>query len=99
MHEDRLRENCHFIGTRLEYDCFVNSCSFSPVKLETEDALDAAAVINSSEVFISNGTLFYWIGVGLGRPKIINELGVDIPTTYYPNSKNITFIQGGHYVK
>jgi hypothetical protein len=67
MHEDKFKYSSHFIGTQLEYDCFVNSCSFNPVKLEIQNALDASAIINSSDIFISNGTLFYWIGVGLGH--------------------------------
>ena len=100
MHSSVLKEKASFIGTKFEHEVFKNALLFEPDFLDCHNsALEAAKAIMSSNVFISNGTLMYWIGVGLGHKNIINELGVDIPTTYYRNSKNILFIEGGRMFK
>lgn len=96
----QLKENSAFIGTKFEHEVFKNAILFEPKFLDCQNsALEAARYISAAKLFIANGTLLYWIGVGLGHPQIINELGVDIPTTYYKNSKNISFIQGGRIFK
>ena len=46
-------------------------------------------------MFIAPGTLHYWIALGVGHKNIVNELGVDIPTTYYKSNPNVAYIQGG----
>ena len=96
----QLKDNSAFIGTKFEHEVFENAILFRPDFLDCKNsALEAARYIAGSKLFIANGTLLYWIGVGLGHPQIINEMGVDIPTTYYKNSKNISFIQGGKIFK
>jgi len=95
-----LRDNSAFIGTKFEHEVFKNALLFEPDFIDCHNsALEAAKTIMASKVFIANGTLLYWIGVGLGHPCIVNELAVDIPTTYYRNSKNISFVQGGRIFK
>lgn len=100
MRDKILRGHSSFIGTKFEHDVFKNALLFEPDFIDCHNsALVAAKAINASKLFIANGTLLYWIGVGLGHPNIVNELAVDIPTTYYKNSKNISFIQGGRMFK
>ena len=100
IRDKMLRNNSAFIGTKFEHEVFKNALLFEPEFVDCHNsALEAAKAIMSSKLFIANGTLLYWIGVGLGHPNIVNEIAVDIPTTYYKNSKNISFIQGGRTFK
>ena len=90
----------HFIGTDFEYDLFENAFGYRPNRLKVTNAANAAIAIANSKQFVSNGTLFYWIAVGLGHPKIIHEIGVDVPTTYFRDHKpQILYVQGGHHLK
>lgn len=99
IYEDVLKKDAEFIGTDFEYDLFNNTFGYYPKRFTVKTALDAAEAIDSSELLICNGTVFYWIGVGLGK-NIIHELAVDIPTTYFPNGNpDIKYVQGAHFVK
>lgn len=89
--------NNAFIGTDLEYKAFRDCIQTEVNRVHVSTALDAAREIASSNKFIVNGTLFYWIAVGMGHPCIHHELGVDIPTTLFPpQMPNITYWQGLH---
>lgn len=101
IHENTLKASAEFIGTDFEYELFNNAFGYYPKRLEVKTALDAAKAIKNSEMLICNGTIFYWIGVGLGHKCIIHELGVDIPTTYFPNQNpsTIRYIEGAHFIK
>ena len=97
-YENRLKE-AYFIGTDFEYELFENAFGYRPKRLKVQNALDAAIDISRADNFISNGTLFYWIAVGLGHRSIVHELAVDVPTTYGKDFPNVTYIQGFHEVK
>lgn len=72
-----------FIGTGLEYEAFVDCTRIEPNRIQIGSALDAAWVIAGSDTMYVNGTLFYWIAVGLGHPHVVHEVGVNIPTTVF----------------
>jgi hypothetical protein len=93
-HQPILEKNSIFIGTELEHKVFQNAFEFIPEYVKIENALDAAKILNSSDLVIANGTLFYWIAVGLGCKNIINELCNDVLTTYYQDKDNISYISG-----
>lgn len=101
IHETTLKDNAEFIGTDFEYELFKNAFGYQPKRFEVKTALDAAKAIKNSDMLICNGTIFYWIGVGLGHQSIIHELGIDIPTTYFPNQDppTIRYIEGAHFVR
>ena len=72
-----------FIGTDLEYEAFVDCTRIRPRRVKVGSALDAAWVIAGSRTVFVNGTLFYWIAVGLGHPHVVHEVGVGVPTTVF----------------
>lgn len=90
-----------FMGTDLEAQCFKDCTRMDVPRVEISNALDAAKEIAASEKFIVNGTLFYWIALGIGHKNIWHELGEDIPTTYFKNGADlhIKFCMGLHFVK
>ena len=86
-----------FMGMDIEYKAFLDCVQTEVGRVAICDALDAAKQIAASAKYIVNGTLFYWIAVGMGHPCIHHELGVDIPTTLFPpQMPNITYWQGLH---
>ena len=101
IHEDLFKKHAEFIGTDFEYDLFNNAFGYYPKRFKVCTALDAAKAIKKSDMLICNGTIFYWIGVALGHQKIIHELGVDIPTTYFPNQNpsSIRYVEGAHFIR
>lgn len=94
-----MLKDSFFLGTDFEHIVFKDAFGFAPTYLKTKDALEAASLIQSAKLFIGNGSLMYWLAVGLGHPDIINELCVDVPTTYYRDRPNIRYIQGGRMYK
>lgn len=97
-YENRLKK-AHFLGTDFEYALWENAFGWKPIRHPVQNALEAAETISKAKHFISNGTLFYWIALGLGHKSIVHELGVDIPTTYGKDFPNVMFIRGFHEVK
>ena len=97
-YENRLKK-AHFLGTDFEYALWENAFGFRPIRHEVKNALEAAIVISKSDNFLSNGTLFYWIALGIGHKRIVHELGVDVPTTYGKDFPNVMFIRGFHEVR
>ena len=73
-----------FMGTEFEHEVFRNCFGWVPKRIPIKNALDAAVEITASKTFVANGTLFYWIAVGLGHRSILHELGVDILATHFP---------------
>lgn len=91
-----LEEEGAFIGTDLEAACVKDCLRLEIPRVVVKDALELAQQIKSSEKFLVNGTLAYWLAVGQGHPNIWHELGCSIPTTYFPESKpdTIHYVQG-----
>lgn len=84
-----------FMGLDLEHKAFENAFDININRLEIEDAFDALIAISKSNTVIFNSTSFFWIAVGSGHQNIIHELGVDIPTSYFPNQKpQICYVMG-----
>jgi len=81
--EPIFSERGEFIGTDFEYDLYLNAFGYRPRRFPIADSLAAAQAIASSKIFVSNGTVFYWIALGLGHPRIIHELGEGIDTTLF----------------
>lgn len=99
-HEPVLKENAIFLGTEFEHKVFQECFDFAPEYRKVSSALEAAQIIAGSDLFIANGTLLFWIAVGMMHKDIIHEVGVDIPTTIYKGElQNISYIQGGRMFK
>lgn len=79
-HADEIKA---FVGTPLEAACYDDCLRQKPEYILTETALDLARAIMSYECFVVNGTLAFWIALGLGHPHIINEVGVNVPSTVF----------------
>lgn len=90
-----------FMGTDLEYNAFQDCIQHKVPRVAVKNALDAANEIAASKRFIVNGTLFYWIAVGIGHEDIVHEMGVDIPTTLFPycEKMGIKTFQGLHSIE
>lgn len=98
--EQILKKDAMFIGTEFEHKIFQETFDFAPEYYKVKDALEAAELIAGCHTFIANGTLLYWIAVGLGHPEIVHELCVDVHTTYYGSAaNNIQYIVGGRISK
>ena len=97
----RDRPSMSFMGTDLEAQCFRDCTRMEVPRVAIANALDAAKEIMASDQFLVNGTLFYWIALGLGHKNIWHELGEDIPTTFFKNSQelNIRYCMGAHFVR
>lgn len=97
----RGKEGMSFMGTDLEAKSFYDCTRIEIPRAGITNALDAAKEIAASEQFLVNGTLFYWIALGIGHKNIWHELGVDIPTTYFKNSADlhVKFCVGAHFVR
>lgn len=95
--EIKLGNEAYFIGTDTEYSAFSDEIRTKIERFPVTNALDAAVLINSSNLVICNGTLFYWIAAGLGK-TIINEVGTDTPTTQFKDANNIKYIKGFHFI-
>lgn len=93
--EHLLKSDATFLGTEFEHRVFQECFDFAPEYHKVKDALEAAQIIAGSNTFIANGTLLYWIAVGMMHPRILHEPAVDVYTTIYPNAENIRYIQGG----
>lgn len=85
IHKKELEEDGAFVGTDLEYSSFKDCTRIEPRRVYVSDALGLAQEIQNSDKFLVNGTLAYWLAVGMGHPNVYHELGVDIPTTLFPN--------------
>lgn len=97
-----------FCGTDLEFsafqDCFRNA---RPQRKIVKDALEMAQAIGEADTVICNGTLFYWIAVGLGHPQIMHEMANNILTTHFHETKSykgkelpkVKYMVGGCFVK
>ncbi len=90
-----------FMGTDLEAECFKDCMRLEVPRVEIANALDAAKEIAASEKFLVNGTLFYWIALGIGHSNIWHEVGVDIPTTVFKNGDDLhtKYCIGLHLIK
>lgn len=84
-----------FIGTPFEHKVFEDAFDVKMNYLPTKSALESAQYIAGSEAFIAPGNLHYWIALGVGHTNVINELCVDVWTTYYQNNPRVQYIQGG----
>lgn len=84
IYKKHLDEIDAFLGLPLESQCF-HDCfrKWAPRGLVAGDALDLARAVKASKNFIVNGTLAYWIALGIGHPHIVHEVGVDIKTTVF----------------
>lgn len=99
INADEIESDGAFIGTELEHKAFKDCTRIEVPQLFVKDALALAQAIQNSDKFIVNGTLAYWIAVGLGHPNIWHEIGVDIPTTYFPNqTPPINYVMGNRKV-
>lgn len=89
-----------FMGTDLEYDCFKDCFRQAhPTRLKVDNAVQMALAISGAEEYICNGTLGYWIAVGIGHRCIVHEPGNYIPTTMFREREgmelpNVTYIDG-----
>ena len=93
--EKEFSEKGEFIGTDFEYDLYLNAFGYRPPRLPIADAWQAACAIANSNAFVSNGTVFYWIALGLGHPRIVHELGIDIQTTLFTIPEpRVFFVKG-----
>lgn len=72
-----------FVGTDLEHAAFEDAFQIKIRRKVVRDALEMSQVVQGSQTIIANGTLLYWVAVGLGHPRIAHEQGVDIPTTFF----------------
>ena len=72
-----------FVGTDLEYAAFEDCTRIKPERVPVADAEGLAREIAASRTFFCNGTLAYWIAVGIGHQHIVHEVGVGIPTTVF----------------
>ena len=100
VNRKELEADGAFIGTDLEAACVKDCLRMELQRIVVRNALDIAKEIKKSEKVLCNGTLAYWIAVGLGHPQIVHELGVDIPTTYFPDQKpEIKYVLGNHFIK
>ena len=89
-----------FMGTDIEAKSFLDCTRIETSRVSITNALDAAKQICASEEFLVNGTLFYWIAVGLGHKKIWHEVGVDIPTTVFKEDiPSIKYVIGNNILK
>ncbi len=94
----QLRDKAFFLGTDLEYRAFTEEVRFPPAKYTVKDSLEAAILINSSDLIYTNATLFYWIAAGLGK-NIIHEVALGISNTCFKNcAPNIRYMQGGKQI-
>lgn len=97
--ENKLMKEGFFLGTEFEHKVFKETFDFAPKYIKTNSALDAACHIAGCSTFVANGTLMYWIAVGLGHQDILHELCNDVWTTFYKNALNIRYMQGARWVK
>lgn len=94
-----------FVGTDLEYNAFKDAFrEAKPKRVIVKDALELAKVIGESKEIVCNGTLGFWLAVGMDHPQIFHEICGGVPTTYFPSgldkkTPNIRYFQGGHFVK
>lgn len=85
-----------FLGTRLEYDSFVDCFRVAPTYKECFTALDLQKRIMESQTFYCNGTLAYWIALGAGHPHIVHEVGFNVPSTVFlEDIPGLEYWQGG----
>lgn len=85
-----------FVGTPLEAACYEDCLRQKPEYIPTETALDLARTIMSYESFVVNGTLAFWIALGLGHPHIVHEVGVGVPSTVFREDiDGLEYAQGG----
>ena len=93
--EKEFKTRGEFIGTDFEYDLYLNAFGYRPPRLPIADAWQASCEIANSKTFVSNGTVFYWIALGLGHPRIVHELGIDIQTTLFTIPEpRVFFVKG-----
>lgn len=83
IYKKHLHEIRAFVGTDLELASFEDCFRVKPNRVLAPTALDLAEEIAASRNILVNGTLAYWIAVGLGHPHIVHEVGADIPTTVF----------------
>jgi len=97
----RGKPSMSFMGTDLEAKCFYDCTRMEVPRVAITNALDAAKEIAASEQFLVNGTLFYWIALGIGHKNIWHELGEDIPTTFFKNGADLhtKYCVGAHFVR
>lgn len=90
-----------FIGTDVEEAAFKECFPRATInRVKVESALDMAKQIALHQEVVVNGTLLYWIAVGLGHPSIVHEEGLDIPTTHWRDEmENLTYIMGARRMR
>lgn len=90
-----------FIGTDVEEAAFKECFPRAAInRVKVESALDMAKQIALHQEVVVNGTLLYWIAVGLGHPSIVHEEGLDIPTTHWRDEmENLTYIMGARRMR
>lgn len=78
-----------FVGTALEYHAFKDAFRFAkPGRKIVDNALEMAKAVAEADTVICNGTLLFWIAVGLGHSKILHELANNIMTTHFHETKD-----------
>jgi hypothetical protein len=92
-------QDCLFIGTRGDYECFNINCSpFTPGRRmpysiryqETKDAIEAARLIKGSRAFVVNQTFHAWLGIAMQQPHMmIEQINLD---TYFPSLPSVKYV-------
>ena len=75
----KYHQDAVFIGSKLEYDVFRNTCGEVPY-YPTSNLLEAARVIAGADLFVGNQSCCFWIAEGM-KKKLVLEVWPQGPTS------------------
>ena len=89
-----------FVGTDLEHAAFADCTRIVPERVPVADALELAAELAAAKLLLVNGTLAYWIALGVGCPRIMHEVGIGIRTTVFREAvPGLSYVVGSRIVE
>lgn len=86
-----LRDHAIFVGLPKEHDFFEWTFGINIPYHKTDTVMDLAKVIKGSETFIGNSSFPLALAIGMGHPKIMQEVDPKVPTTVFDNMRNMSY--------
>jgi hypothetical protein len=86
-----LRDQAIFVGIPKEHEFFEWTFGIEIPYYKTDTVIELAKVIKGSEIFIGNSSFALSLAIGMGHPRIMQEVDPKVPTTVFDNLRNINY--------
>jgi hypothetical protein len=80
-----------FVGLPKEHEFFEWTFGIQIPYIKTDTVIELAEVIKGATTFIGNSSFPLSLAIGMGHPRIMQEVDPKVPTTVFPNLPNMGY--------